>query len=47
MPREGRDGFSVLRVAAFPTEKRNGMGLPAYMLAADDRYSTVYRAPAV
>ena len=47
MPREGPYDFSVLRVAAFPTEKRNGMGLPAYMLAADTRYSTVYRAPAV
>lgn len=38
--------FSVLRLGTFPTLQRNGMGLPAYELAADERYHTVYRAPA-
>lgn len=37
--------FSVLRLGTFPTVQRNGMGLPAYELAADSRYHTIYRAP--
>ncbi len=37
--------FSVLRLGTFPTVQRNGMGLPAYELAADRRYHTIYRAP--
>ena len=37
--------FSVLRLGTFPTVQRNGMGLPAYELAADMRYHTIYRAP--
>ena len=38
-------GFSILRVATYPTVQKNGVGLPAYMLAGDKRYSTIYRAP--
>ena len=37
--------FSVLRLGTFPTVQRNGMGLPAYELAADERYHTIYRVP--
>ena len=37
--------FSILRVATYPTVQKNGVGLPAYMLAEDARYSTIYRAP--
>jgi len=37
--------FSVLRVGTYPTEEHNGVGLPGYMLSADQRYATVYRTP--
>ncbi len=41
---DGQD-FSVLRIGTYPTAEHNGVGLPGYMLAADERYDTIYRAP--
>ena len=43
--RDSGQDFSVLRIGTYPTAEHNGVGLPAYMLAADERYDTIYRAP--